>query len=248
MTNLNKKFLKVISLLFVALACRIATAGVATTYDEMNLVTYRSGNDIVGYYRAHNDMFWCGFLFMANVGIGAKNTGKTDVLHMQTFGFVPFKNTFAYAQRDPRAEITGTLYLRGDEIAIKTDQPQGGCQSAAGLFDAEPGERGASQYSAIKRFDAMGIAVATRKTYFYDRPGAGARRQYILSGDLVTLISRRNGYSYARYVNPDMRIDETAPRKVVSGWLYSGNLMNPFPASPARELMRSKNNGGTHSD
>jgi hypothetical protein len=234
--------MKAILFLLFAMTGRIAAAGVATTYDEMNLVTYRSGDDIVGYYRAHNEVFSCSFLFMANARVGMKEDGETNVLRMQTFNFTPHKNTFAYAQRDPRAEITGTLYLFDNEIAIKTDRPHGGCQSAAGLFNAAPGERGASQYSAAKRFNAIGISISTRKTYFYDRPGAGKRRQYILAGDLVTLLSRRNDYLYARYVNPDMGIDETDPRKVVYGWLRSGDLMNPFPTSPASELRRSKKN------
>ncbi|MDR8395032.1 hypothetical protein NE850_01665 [Paraburkholderia sp. USG1] len=239
MKNSNRIFFIFITLCLIMPFCRMATAGVATTYDELNLVTYQSGQDIVGYYRAHEPPFSCEFLFMANRDHGVKSADGTEALQMKTFDFVPYKNTFSYAQRDPRAEIGGTLYLRDNEIALKTDHPHGGCQSAAGLFNAAPGERGGSQYSATKRFDAVGIAVSVEKSYFYEKPGIGRRRQYILPGDLVTLLSRRNGYSYARYVNPDMAIDETDSRKVVSGWLRNSDLANPFPASPAIELMRS---------
>lgn len=248
MTNINKKLFKVIASCILALTCQITIAGVATEYDELSLVTYESGDDIVGYYRAHENMFSCEFLFMANKSLGAKSSDGTDVLPMKTFDFVPYKDKFSYAQRDPRAEIDGTLYLHDKEIALKTDSPHGGCQSAAGLFNATPGERGASQYSATRQFDAVGIAVSMKKTYFYEKPGVGKRRQYILSGDLVTLISRRNGYSYARYVNPDMAIDETDSRKIVFGWLRSSDLTDPFPASPANELIRSTKKGGKDND
>jgi hypothetical protein len=248
MTYINKGLFKFIAPCFLALDFHIAIAGTATVYDELNLITYQSGADIVGYYSARENMFSCEFLFMTNKGFGAQSADGTDVLPMKTFDFVPHKSTFSYAQRDPRAEIDGTLYLHDEELALKTERPHGGCQSAAGLFNAAPGERGASQYSATKQFEAVGIAVSMKKTYFYERPGMGKRRQYILSGDLVTLLRRRDGYSYARYVNPDMAIDETDPRKVVFGWLRSDNLTNPFPASPASELTRSAKKKGQDND
>ncbi|MFM0296840.1 MULTISPECIES: hypothetical protein [Paraburkholderia] len=248
MKNSNRGLFKAIASCFLMLACQIATAGVATTYDELSFVTYQSGEDIVGYYRAQETPFSCGFLFMANRDEGVKSADGTEVLRMKTFDFIPYKGVFSYAQRDPRAEIDGTLYLHDNEIALKTDRPHAGCQSAAGLFNAAPGERGASQYSATERFDAVGIAVSTNKTYFYEKPGIGKRRQYILPGDLVTLLSRREGYSYARYVSPDMSIDETDSRKIVTGWLRNRDLTNPFPASAASESVRTTKIGRQDND
>lgn len=218
-----------------------ALAGVATEYDEINLTTYQSGDDIFGYYLAHDDMFSCGFFFMSNSSVGVKSADGTRVLPLNTFDFVPHKNQFSYEQRDRRAEIGGTLYLHGKELALKTAKPHGGCLSAAGIFNASPGERGANQYTAIKTFDAIGIAVATRKSFFYKKSGLGRQKQYLVAGDIVTLISRRNGYSYVRFVNPDMSIDEDDPRKVTFGWLRDDDLADPFPRSPIPELPGQKN-------
>lgn len=226
---------------FILLLSKAAISGVATEYDEINLTTYQAGDDIIGYYLAHSEAFSCGFFFMSNLKIGRKSADGTSVLPMKTFDFIPHKNQFSYAQRDPRAEIGGTLYLRGKELALKTDQPHGGCLSAAGIFNAAPGERGASQYTEAKKFDAIGIAVVARKSFLYKSAKIGRQNQYLVAGDIVTLINRRGGFSYARFVNPDMTIDEHDPRKIIFGWINDNDLVSPFPPLPVRELPRGKN-------
>ncbi|MEM5317848.1 hypothetical protein [Paraburkholderia sp. JHI869] len=239
MRNLNK-FIVFFTILCssLSLSCETA-AGVATEYDEINLTTYQSDNDFLGYYFARDGAFSCRFFFMTNLSIGvARSADETSVLPMRTFDFVPHESHFSYAQRDPRAEIGGALYLHDKEIALKTDQPHGGCLSAAGIFNAAPGERGASQYTETRKFDAIGIAVVARRSFLHRGAEVGRLGQYLEAGDIVTLINRRNGYSYVRFVNPDMSIEESAPNKITFGWIRDSDLANPFPPSPKRELLR----------
>ena len=194
MGNLSK-FVFFVVLQLILFFLKSAIAGVATEYDEINLTTYQTGDEILGYYLAHSGTFPCGFFFMSNLKIGRKSADGTSVLPMKTFDFVPHKNQFSYAQRDPRAEIGGRLYLHGKELALKTDQPHGGCLSAAGIFNAAPGERGASQYIEAKKFGAIGIAVVARKSFLYKSAKISRQNQYLVAGDIVTLINRRDGFS-----------------------------------------------------
>ncbi len=247
MKSLGDRFFRIALIIFLW-SVKVAVAGIAIEYDELSLVTYQDGSEITGYYHARNDTFSCRFLFMADLNIGRKAEDGTSVLRMKTFDSPPHKNLFSYAQRDPRAEIGGTLYLHDDQLALKTDRPHGGCLTAAGFFGAEPGERGAAQYSVARRFDAIGIAVVNKKTFVYAKAGVGRRPQFLLPGDIVILISRQKAYAYVRFVDPDMSIDEGDAKKVTFGWLRDVDLTSPFPRSVTKELQRGRDADGHSHD
>jgi hypothetical protein len=67
---------------FFILAYQITLAGVATEYDGLNFVTYQSGDDIFGYYRAHDNAFSCEFLFIANTQLSNRRCVARRRVHL----------------------------------------------------------------------------------------------------------------------------------------------------------------------
>jgi hypothetical protein len=229
MKNSNKRYIVTAVALLVLVPAKVLFAGEITEYDNLNFITYQSGKNIKGYYRAINGIFSCQFMFMADQDLKSRDETGVVKVPIKTFDFVPHKNAYSYGARDPRSDITGELYLYKGELALKTDSPHGGCRSSAGFFGAEPGERGASRFSATKTYPSLGIGVVARKSFLYENPGNGKQRSYVTAGDYVTLIRNANGFTYVRFVNPDMQIDDDDKRKVTTGWVHSSDLMNPFP-------------------
>lgn len=238
--NLNRHLRVVVVFLLFSLAPKIVFSGSLTIYDDVAFVTYRSGDDIYGYYFARENQFSCGFMFFANASLGEKDEAGVSALKLKTFDFVPYKEpskgVFSYDQRDPRASIAGTLYMSKDAVGLMTDTPQGGCLSVAGIFSAPPGTRGAQQFEPKKELKAIGIGVASRKTFIYKKAGGVREGRYLVLGDFVAVLAREGNYYYIRYVNPDMMIDDADPRKVSLGWVHSSDISNPFPSSLKQEL------------
>lgn len=236
MQSSNEFPAKVACAVALLLVGNLSFAGSVVVYDDVNFVTYQSGDDIYGYYRARDEQFSCEFLFIANTGVGSKDADGVEVLKVKTFDFVPHKHAFSYAQRDPRASIDGVLYTSKDGVVLKTDRPHGGCMSAAGGFDALPGTRGAAQFEPVKRLDAIGIGVVIRKSFFYQQAGKGKQQQYVVPGDPVAVLDRHGDYSHVRFVNEDMNVDDGDPKKITIGWIRSMDIADPFPHPVKKEL------------
>ncbi|WP_157768597.1 hypothetical protein [Burkholderia ambifaria] len=92
-----------------------------------------------------------------------------------------------------------------------------------------------------KELKAIGIGVASRKTFVYKKAGGAREGRYLVLGDFVAVLAREGNYSYVRYVNPDMMIDDADPKKVTLGWVRSSDISNPFPSSLKKRIaaMRS---------
>lgn len=239
--NLNRSLKLLVALGSLALASQVAFAGTLTIYSDPDFVTYKSGDDIYGYYNAHQDQFSCGFMFFANSGV-VKNHDYEGVtaLKIKTFYISAYKRpgdgTFSYRNRIPAASIDGVLYIGDGAVGLTTDSPQGGCLSVAGIFTAKPGTRGAEQFEPTAEVEAMGIAVISRKTVLHKAPRSGKEVNYLVPGDWVAVLSRKGTYSYVRYVNPNMEIESTDSKKITTGWVRDVDISNPFPISLKAEL------------
>ncbi|HWT37296.1 MAG TPA: hypothetical protein VN289_13495 [Paraburkholderia sp.] len=240
MKNFTNYIFRFVVTILVSIAPNFAAAGIVTIYDDLSLVVYSNDDEISGYYYARNDQFGCSFFFFSDKTLSdSKTDGANKRLDMLTFDFPPNKLVFTYGQRDPRFDIPGELYLNGNDLTLRTSQPQPGCMSVAGLFDAAPGERGAMVYSAVNKLDAIGIRVVTKRARVYKAPTDKASKGYLLPHDIVVSLNRRGIFEYVRHVNPDMAIDGSDPQKVVTGWVRKSDLENPFPSSPLKELQSS---------
>lgn len=229
MININKIVIGSALTLVIAMFAKISVAGIVTIFDDLNFVTYKSGTELSGFYHSRDGMFSCGFLFHNRDEVILKSEGGVTEVRVMTFDFVPHSPKYTYEQRDPRSDIEGTIYLDGDKVSLKTDSPHGGCQSAAGMFDSSPGERGASTYSEVRSIDAIGIFAVGKKTFLYNGAGSSRSSKYLLPGDLVVAIRRLRGYVFVRFVNPDSQIDESDSKRVATGWVRSADLVDPFP-------------------
>jgi hypothetical protein len=202
------------------LLCQSVMAGIIFLYDESRVVTFSNGHKIYGHYVAHNELFYCEFFFMSDGPV----RDSDQIIPIETFDLNYRKNKYTYAQRESDSSIRGKLTRQGPIITISTEKPRGGCQSAAGLFSD-----GGLPYTEVKRMAGLGFGVANRKTFIYQNPDEIRKIGYLLAGDTVAVINRKNGYSYVRYVNPDMLIEDDDKRHITKGWVRSTDLVNPFP-------------------
>ncbi|MFM0018220.1 hypothetical protein [Paraburkholderia azotifigens] len=197
-----------------------AMAGIISLYDESRIITFSNGHKTYGHYAAHNELFYCEFFFMSDGPV--HDSDKT--IPIQTFDLNYRKNKYTYSRRESDSSIQGALTKQGSAITITTENPRGGCQSAAGLFSD-----GGVPYTEVKRIAGLGFGVATRKTVIYINPDEIKKRGYLLAGDTVAVIKQKNNYSYVRYVNPDMLIEDDDKRHITTGWVRSTDLVDPFP-------------------
>ncbi|MFL9961341.1 hypothetical protein PQR02_09555 [Paraburkholderia sediminicola] len=213
--------------LFCAVAgflfCRFAMAGVISLYDESRFLTFSDGQKIYGLYSAHNELFYCNFLFMSEKSV----RDRDEIVPIETFSLDYKNHRYTYTQIGHISSIRGVLSKNGNTITISTEKPQGGCQSAAGLFSGD----GGLPYTEMAKISGMGIGVINRKSFIYQNPNSINKRGYLLPGDMVVVINKKDNYSYIRYVNPDMLIEDDDKRHVSTGWVRSADLVNPFPAA-----------------
>ncbi len=225
----NKSKIWLLILSFVLVFPRESVAGVATIFEGLNFVTYQSHDSLNGFYYARSGIFSCGFLFVDVLSSPQKNADSVNLVWVKTFDFVPHVPAYTYDKRDPRSDIDGTVYVAPGSISLKTDSPHAGCQSAAGMFDAPPGERGASVFAEVGKLPASGIFVVGKKAFFYRIENEVKTKEYLLPGSFVLATKKKKGFSFVRYVDPDSQIDDDDPKRVVSGWIRTSSLVNPFP-------------------
>lgn len=101
-----------------------------------------------------------------------------NVTNIETFAFLFRRPQFKFDQRDKDSDIPGKMFMHGSNLILKTAEPQGGCNGVAGLFNAGPGETGALQYSTTRKINAMGIRIANKKTFFFNKVGIEKRKGF----------------------------------------------------------------------
>lgn len=68
-----------------------------------------------------------------------------------------------------------------------------------------------------------------KKAFFYRIENEVKTKEYLLPGSFVLATKKKKGFSFVRYVDPDSQIDDDDPKRVVSGWIRTSSLVNPFP-------------------
>jgi hypothetical protein len=219
----NKIFNLILFFIFSSIYS-LGICGEISIYDETHVITFNDAGEIYGFYSAHNEKFFCSFFFMSTDKLRAH---QDSLITIETFDLNYHKQQFNYSQRDNDSSIKGNLSMKDGQINIRTNTQRPGCDSAAGgLFDT-----GGLPYTVKTKVSGLGIAVATRKTFLYEGPGLGGKHGYLAAGDAVAILNRKDGYSHIRYFNPDTLIEENDKKKIVTGWIRSVDLVNPFPPS-----------------
>jgi len=222
--------IKIATVAYAFLLSGLSSAGVASIFDDPYLVTVETGGNIIGYYASENDRFSCTFLFMGNLNkIKNEPSSNFNILNIKTFNIDFYASHYRYSQRDKNWDIPGNLFIRGNELILKTEAPHGGCNSVAGLFNGGPGDAGVVQYSKRKKINAIGIGVVNKKTFFFDKAGSEKRKGFLVVGNIVVILSRRSDYSYVRFTNPSFMISN--PGETTMGWIKTNDLEDPFPPS-----------------
>jgi hypothetical protein len=172
------------------------------------------------------------YIFVFWNRVDSKATAKERFSETKILTFVPGDKSFLFAGRDATFDIPGNLYRNEDEWSIKTSRGQAGCENATGEFmfdlDANPG---AHIYNVQKKISAIGIRLVAGKSYFYEYSGGGfvKRKGYLTKWNGVVVLKTRGQFSYVRFV--DARLDAASPGRVTTGWLRTGDLVDPFPAT-----------------
>ncbi|WP_459619939.1 hypothetical protein [Burkholderia sp. 3C] len=221
--NLNK----IAFLFFLASICNASFAGEAMLFDEPNFVAYQDGGKVYGFYDARDPRFSCSFFFYEDGSSGLNEIDGYSNTGLSTF--VPGGKIFYYKGRNKGFDIAASLYRDEDEWMVRTKSGQAGCENAAGSFLATPNNSIGFSYHVEKKISALGIRLVERKTILHDMRNGEfiPRKGYLTTRDSVVLIDSRLDYSLVRYVNP---YDNSKNQgKVVTGWVKSGDLVNPFP-------------------
>lgn len=217
----SSEFFSLLCAIFGFLHCHAAIAGTISLYDESRFLTFTKGREIYGYYSAHNELFYCGFFFVAKESV----RDPDGAVPVETFN-IDYKNhRYTYDQLDRTSFIRGVLSKKGRLVSIRTEKSQAGCQSAAGLFSGD----GGLPYTEVGEISGVGVGVVNRKSFIHRNHNSIDKNSYLLPGDAVAVIERKNDYSYIRYVNPDMLIEDDDKRHVSTGWIRSPDLVDPLP-------------------
>jgi len=225
--NSNKIFL-LFGFMATAFFCGFSHASGLLVFDSPSLIIVRSGERLYGYYGALEKNNSCMFFFTGN----SRNHGKTKDGVYSTLDVVTYaldSNQYHYTQRDKQYDMPGKIYIMGDQWIIQTTGEPPGCGGATGFFHLGPYDHDVFRYYVSNEISAVGIRVASKKTSFYERRGVlfSKRKAYITPGDVVTVLKISGDFSYARYTNPDYF--NPTPGKVISGWIRTSDLENPFP-------------------
>jgi hypothetical protein len=226
MSGIGGNFIKI--LLVAALVTRVGFSygAAANIYDDKNMVTVRSGDQIIGYYASAEDRFSCIFFFFTKSKYKPrKSQDNYSIVDIETFIFDIDSGNYDYAHRVRGFDISGVLYLHENNFILKTARPQAGCMGSAGMFRNSPGERGVIQYNLVNQIPAIGIRLVDKKTYLYRKGDLRERVGYLVQGDIILLVKENLGSSYVRYINPNADSD-----RISAGWVDSNNLVDPFPS------------------
>ncbi|WP_155420194.1 hypothetical protein [Burkholderia cepacia] len=216
----SNKLLRLLCAVVGSLHLHWAIAGEISLYDESRFVTFSDGGRLYGYYSAHNELFYCRFLFYTKKSVRVLGGG----FPIETFDLDYRDQRYKYARIDPASSIRGFLSKKSKTITINTERPRAGCQSAAGFFPSD----GGLPYTEVGRIYGVGIGVLNNRSSIYRNFDLIDRIGYLFPGDVVVVIKRKGEYSYIRYVNPDMLIEDDDKRHIKTGWIRSADLVNPF--------------------
>ena len=227
MINISK-FGRLCLLALAALACNSAVSAEAFIFDNPFLVAIRSGNNIYGYYDSKDERFSCSFLF-SGVNKFKKNDKFSDQIKIETYSFDFQRSSFSYKDRDKLFDVPGDLFIKSGKWVIRTEKPQGACNGIGADFGKAPDDPAVTQFSVEKQIDVIGIGIgiANKKTFVHRKPGAGKENRFLLRGDIALVISKRGGYTYFRFANPNLVSSTRDP--VITGWIRSADLSNPLP-------------------
>jgi hypothetical protein len=226
MTNISK-FGRLCSVALAALACSSAISAEAFIFDNPFLVAMHSGNSIYGYYDSRDERFSCSFLFSGIGKIKKINEKFSNQIDIETYSFDFQRTSFAYKDRDKLFDVSGDLFIRSGKWVIRTKKPQGACNGIGADFGKAPDDPAVTQFSVEKQIDVIGIGIASKKTFFYRKPGAGKENRFLLRGDIALIISKHGDYTYVRFANPNTVSSTRDP--VITGWIRSADLKNPLP-------------------
>jgi hypothetical protein len=214
-------------LLFIAQST--FSRGEAILFDRAELIAFSDDGNVMGYYNAQDKKRSCIFLFTQ---AGAEIEGQPQPPYSETkiLTFLPGGADLGYTGRDRSFDIPGALYRRNETWFIHTDIGQAGCENALGAFTPYTlGKVGGEMFTVESKVRAIGIRLIRRKSYFHDLRNGGfiARKGYVSKWDGVVVIQTRDQFSYVRFV--DSHANTSGLGRVTTGWLRSGDLVNPFP-------------------
>ncbi|MBP0590014.1 hypothetical protein J8I87_09825 [Paraburkholderia sp. LEh10] len=98
-----------------------------------------------------------------------------------------------------------------------------------GTFTFDPNDFRSVSYYVQQEIPAIGIALAKRKTNFFDYQNGTyvARKGYLAKWNAVIILQIRDQFSLVRFVNPHTNVENFG--RVTTGWVRSSDLVNPFP-------------------
>lgn len=207
-----------------------ADAATLTIFDAPELAVIQDRGEIIGLWGGAGNGFSCKFLFYS-VGSRTPSAGFQPQ-PVRAFAFV--ESNYQYSQRAKDADTTGTMYVDGDQWALQLKDEPPGCASGSGSFVSPPvfpdGTLG-PRYSVSGSMPAIGIRIVSeKKADLFDKVGKtySKRKAYLLSGDMVVVLSDDSDYARIRYVNP--LYSAPAYTHPVIAWIRKKDLTDPFPA------------------
>ncbi|MFL9963506.1 hypothetical protein PQR02_21025 [Paraburkholderia sediminicola] len=200
MINLNK------IIAFIAtsiLPIPVAYAGHVIIFDNPNLIGFRNGETVSGFYDAEDQKFSCFFLFFQDKKEpkAVNVNGYTDI---KLLTFTPSEDSFEFSNRNRTYDIGGNLYRRENEWIIRTTTAQAGCENAMGTFTFDSDDFRAASYYVEQELPAIGIRLIKNKSNFYDYRGGKfvARKGYLTKWNGVVILRTLDQFSFVRSSTP----------------------------------------------
>lgn len=227
----GRHMIKFCFILLALLLAESALAGNVILFDSPYLVGYQDASGVSGFYSATDGQVSCAFLFF-EASDERLSRQKVGYFVRKIKTFVPGDQSFAFIDRNKSFDIGGYIYADKNSWVLRTSTPQAGCGNAEGVFEFDPPDIRAEHYSIVKTIPALGIRMVRAKTFFYDlRAGSFARRKgFLVRWNGVVVLQVRGAFSYVRYSDAKSNSDG----RVTTGWVYSADLVDPFPVADKR--------------
>jgi hypothetical protein len=188
----------------------------------------QSNRKLYGYYSASENYNSCTFFFASNDGEYRKSEDGI-YLTIRIMAYALGDGQYHYSQRDVQYDRRGKLFIMGDQWIIQTVDEPPGCGGATGFFHLGPYEHDAFRYYVEKKITAIGIGVISRKAFFHDKRGTHftKRQGFISPGEAVAVLGESGDFSLVQQTDTDYFSKNSG--QVVTGWIRSVDLANPFP-------------------
>ncbi|QNB15886.1 hypothetical protein [Paraburkholderia tropica] len=211
----------------LSLASPVVSAGIGVVFNNPFLVAIQSGNNLYGYYDSENERFSCVFFFYGKSNSPMLISSNHSSIEIDTFGFGLDPKSYAYQGRSKYSDIPGTLFSDSNGWVIKTDSPPDACNGIGADFSKSPSDANFSRYYIVEKLNALEIGVVVRKTLVREKIGSNRSKAMLVGGDAVLVISRKGSNSYIRFIDSKLASLDRDP--VVTGWVRSADIANPFP-------------------